>query len=84
MITCRQIQYPRCSEESSGYSIQTIVNTTLDGKPIEALFPKSVKRSGYKACTTEQIQMMIEKSSDIRNKALIHFQASTGGRVGGS
>ena len=51
-------------------------------KPIEALFPKSVKRSGYKAWTTEQIQMMIEKSSDIRNKALIHFQASTGGRVG--
>lgn len=51
-------------------------------KPIESLFPKSVKRSGYKAWTTEQIEMMIDGTSDYRNKALIHFQASTGGRVG--
>jgi len=51
-------------------------------KPIEALFPKSVKRTGYKAWTTEQIKNMIEHTNDIRNKALIHFQASTGGRVG--
>jgi len=51
-------------------------------KPIEALFPKSVKRSGYKAWTTEQIALMLENTSDLRNKAVIHFQASTGGRVG--
>lgn len=51
-------------------------------KPIHALFPKSVKRSGYKAWTTEQIQLMIEGTKDLRNKALIHFQASTGGRIG--
>ncbi len=51
-------------------------------KPIEALFPKSVKRSGYKAWTTEQIAMMIDGTSDSRNKSLIHFQASTGGRIG--
>jgi len=51
-------------------------------KPIEALFPKSVKRSGYKAWTTEQIKLMLENTRYLRNKALIHFQASTGGRVG--
>ena len=51
-------------------------------KPIEALFPKSVKRSGYKAWATKQIDTMLENTSDIRNKAIIHFQASTGGRVG--
>jgi integrase/recombinase XerD len=48
-------------------------------KPIEALFPKSVKRSGYKAWTTEQIRLMLENTRDLRNKAVIHFQASTGG-----
>jgi integrase/recombinase XerD len=51
-------------------------------KPIEAIFPKSVKRSGYKAWTTEQVKLMLEKTSNLRNKAVIHFQASTGGRVG--
>ena len=51
-------------------------------KPIEALFPHSVKRSGYKAWTTEQIKSMIEHAHDLRNKAILHFQASTGGRIG--
>jgi integrase len=51
-------------------------------KPIEAIFPRSVKRSGYKAWTSEEIALMVEKSKDLRNKSLIHFQASTGGRVG--
>jgi integrase/recombinase XerD len=51
-------------------------------KPIEALFPKEVKRSGFKAWTTEQVALMIENTPYLRNKALIHFQASTGARVG--
>jgi len=51
-------------------------------KPLEALFPKSVKRSGYKAWTTEQIKSMIDTTHNLRNKAIIHFQASTGGRIG--
>jgi len=51
-------------------------------KPIEALFPKEVKRSGFKAWTTEQVALMLENTSNLRNKALIHFQASTGARVG--
>jgi len=51
-------------------------------KPIEALFPKSVKRTGYKAWTTEQVAIMLEHTGNLRNRALIHFLASTGARVG--
>ena len=51
-------------------------------KPIEALFPKSVKRSGYKAWSSEQIQIMLDNTSFLRNKSIIHFQASTGGMIG--
>jgi len=51
-------------------------------KPIEALFPRMAKRSGYKAWTTEQIRLMLENAKSLRNKTIIHFQASTGGRIG--
>ncbi len=51
-------------------------------KPLEALYPKSVKRSGYKAWDTEQVRLMLENTRHLRNKAIIHFQASTGARVG--
>ena len=51
-------------------------------KPLEALYPKSVKRTGYRAWTTEQIALMLENTAHLRNKALVHFQASTGARVG--
>ena len=51
-------------------------------RPIEALFPPTVRRSGYKAWTTEQIQEMLEHCTTSRNKSLIHFMASIGGRVG--
>ena len=51
-------------------------------KPIEALFPKFEKRSGYKSWSTNQIDVMLKQTGDKRIKAVIHFQASTGGRVG--
>jgi len=51
-------------------------------RPIEALFPPSVRRSGYKAWNTEQIQEMLDQCNNSRNKSLIHFMASIGGRVG--
>ncbi len=55
---------------------------TSNGRPIEALFPKSVKRTGYKAWTTEQVAIMLEHTGNLRNRALIRFLASTGARVG--
>lgn len=51
-------------------------------RPIEALFPPSVRRSGYKAWSTKQIQEMLDQCNNSRNKSLIHFMASIGGRVG--
>ncbi|EGG42101.1 integrase family protein [Candidatus Nitrosarchaeum limnium SFB1] len=51
-------------------------------RPIESLFPPEERRSGYKAWSTEQVQEMIDKCTTTRNKALIHFMASVGGRIG--
>ncbi len=54
-------------------------------RPIESLFPPGERRSGFRAWTTEQIQEMIDRCSGAnisRNKALIHFMASIGGRIG--
>jgi len=54
-------------------------------RPLESLFPPEERRSGYKTWTTEQIQEIIDKCSGTnitRNKALIHFMASIGGRIG--
>ena len=54
-------------------------------RPLESLFPPAERRSGFRAWTTEQIQEMIDKCSGAnisRNKALVHFMASIGGRIG--
>jgi integrase/recombinase XerD len=51
-------------------------------KSLESLFPKETKRSGYKAYPTEDLEKMISHTKQIRDKALIHFMASTGARVG--
>jgi hypothetical protein len=47
-------------------------------RPIEALFPPTERRSGYKAWTTEQIQEMEKFTKTTRNLALLHFMASVG------
>ena len=54
-------------------------------RPLESLFPPEERRSGFRAWTTEQIQEMIDRCSGAnisRNKALVHFMASIGGRIG--
>jgi len=53
-------------------------------RPLESLFPPEERRSGFRAWT-KQIQEMIDKCSGAnisRNKALVHFMASIGGRIG--
>lgn len=54
----------------------------LNWRKIKRLFPSKVKRSGSSAYQTEDIKTMIDVTPQIRNKALIHFLASTGVRVG--
>lgn len=51
-------------------------------KPIALQYPKKEKRSGYKPWTTEQIDTFLQYTNTAREKAAIHFQASTGCRVG--
>lgn len=67
------------------YPIQTFLETNdidLKWKKIRRLFPALLKKSGNKAWTTKEIQLMLERALDLRSKALIHFLASTGCRVG--
>ena len=40
-------------------------------KPVEVLFPKSVKRSCYKAWSTEQMELMINKAADTPKLGII-------------
>ena len=49
---------------------------------IQKMYPQKVKKSGQKAWPTEKIRQMLEFSNSIRNKAIVHFLASTGGRIG--
>ncbi len=67
------------------FPIQTfcdVNDVVINWKKIRRLFPAKVKRSGSKAWTTKNIQKMLEHSPDIRSKALIHFLASSGVRIG--
>jgi integrase len=54
----------------------------LNFKKIRKLVPARVKKSGERGYTTKEIQKMLEFSSDKRTKAVIHFIASSGVRVG--
>ena len=51
-------------------------------KPISIKYPPMEKRSGYKPWTTLQIEQFLGKCKNLREEATIHFQASTGSRVG--
>jgi len=67
------------------YPIQTFFEVNdieINWKKIRRLFPPRVKLSGAKAWTTQEIRLMLEVSGEIRTKALIHFLASSGVRIG--
>jgi len=51
-------------------------------KPIRAMYPEKVRLTGFKPYTTEMIQVMLNRAGSRRNEAMIHFQSSTGGRIG--
>jgi len=54
----------------------------VNWKKIYKMFPEKIKTFQYRAWTTEEIQKMLESTTFLRNKALVHFIASTGARVG--
>ena len=49
---------------------------------IQKMYPEKIKRAGQRAWTDEHVRQMIEFSNSKRNKALVHFMASTGARIG--
>jgi len=57
-------------------------NKNLQFKKIRKMFPEKIKKSGNSAWTNKDIQKMLDIAKSKRNKALIHFLASTGCRIG--
>ncbi|MGI0008006.1 MAG: tyrosine-type recombinase/integrase [Nitrosopumilaceae archaeon] len=51
-------------------------------KKLRKMFPAKVKRSGYAAWSHEDAQKILDGAKAHRNKALVHFLASTGCRLG--
>jgi len=54
----------------------------LNWKKTRRLLPPQKKKSGRKAYTTEQVRKILEFTPDLRNKAIIHFVAASGVRIG--
>ena len=54
----------------------------LNWRKIKRLYPAPVKRSGSSAYSTDDVKKMLEISPQLRNKAIIHFLASSGVRIG--
>ena len=54
----------------------------LNWRKIKRLFPQPVKPTGDSAYSTEDIKKMLDCTPNLRNRALIHFLASTGCRIG--
>ncbi len=55
---------------------------SMDWDIISKMFPETRKTTGDKAWTTEHVQKMLDSAKSKRNRALIHFLASTGCRIG--
>ncbi|MGY5148623.1 MAG: tyrosine-type recombinase/integrase [Candidatus Nitrosopumilus sp. bin_68KS] len=65
--------------------IKTFLETNdvdLNWRKIKRLYPSKIKRSGSSAYQTKDIELMLKVTPQIRNKAVIHFLASTGCRIG--
>lgn len=67
------------------YAIQAFLECNdieLKWKKIRRLYPAKIKTTGERGWTTKEIQKMLQSTTNLRNKAIIHFLASTGVRIG--
>jgi len=67
------------------YPIKTFFEANdieLKWKKIKRLFPARIKKTGSEAWTNSDIEKMISCTTVIKNKALVHFLATTACRVG--
>ncbi|UVF62224.1 site-specific integrase [Nitrososphaeria virus YSH_1032793] len=54
----------------------------INFKKMRRLFPETIKSQVERGWTTEEIQRMLEVSDSLRTTAIIHFENSSGGRIG--
>src|SRR5579864_2330048 len=54
----------------------------LNWKKIKKFYPETIKKAGHNTYTTEQIQVLLNATTDFRNRAIVLILASTGCRVG--
>ena len=57
-------------------------DVVLNFKKLRRMLPAKIKKTGEKPWKTEDIRSMLESTKYKRDKALIHFMASTGARIG--
>jgi len=60
----------------------TMNDKRLDWKKIRKMFPAKVKKSGYGAWSHDDTKKIVDSAKGPRNKALVHFLASSGCRIG--
>ena len=63
-------------------SFLEINDVNLNWRQIKKFYPRGKKNTGQSAYTDEQVAILLEFSTKIRNKAIIHFLASSGVRGG--
>ena len=67
------------------YPIQTFLemnDVLLNFKKIRRLFPDKIKTVIERGWTTEEIQKMLDVCSNSKQRAIIHFENASGGRIG--
>jgi len=73
---------------SMGYyyhPIQTFLemnDVVLNFKKLRRLFPARIKSTVERGWTTEEIQKMLDVCSNSKQRAIIHFENASGGRIG--
>lgn len=59
-----------------------INDISLNWKKIRKLVPAEVKKSGERGYSTEEVRQILAAATDKRSKAIIHFLAASGVRIG--
>ena len=67
------------------HPIQTFLemnDVLLNFKKLRRLFPARIKSTVERGWTTEEIQKMLDVCSNLKQRAIIHFENASGGRIG--
>jgi len=73
------------SIQSAFYAIElffSMNDVVLNFKKLRKMFPASQKKSGMNAYTTKDVQNILKVTTTRKHKALVHFLASSGVRIG--